>query len=32
MKINWKKIAIEVLRIIISVLGAGAGAYTALSL
>lgn len=30
MKVNWKKIVVEILKVIITILGAGAGAYTAL--
>lgn len=32
MKFNWKKIAVEVLRIIISILSGGAGAITAINM
>lgn len=30
MKVNWKKIVVEILKVIITILSAGAGAYTAM--
>lgn len=30
MKVDWKKILVEVLKVLITILSAGAGAYTAL--
>lgn len=30
MKVDWKKILVEILKVLITILSAGAGAYTAL--
>lgn len=32
MKLNWKTIVVEILKVIITILSAGSGAYAAMSL